>query len=193
MQVEALRAALHQAVDQIIDGYLDADAATAPAKKAGPPDGGIEVVAGEGHGSFTYRWPSGGDEEFTSSRWYGVVEHGREHRVLVAWTERAAWGRMRKRAVAFGEAGSSLYPWTEFVETDDGRYAAGVSDPAHPRALLKDGAEIPGRFHPGTVERTDQLFNGIRQGQSLRLVVKSDDELAMVRHGYWVAGLRNRI
>jgi hypothetical protein len=100
---------------------------------------------------------------------------------------------MRKRAVAFGEAGSSLYPWTEFVETDDGRYAAGVSDPVHPRALLKDGAAIPPRFDPATIVRTDRLFDGIRQGPSLRLVVKPDDELAMVRHGYWVAGLRNRI
>lgn len=153
----------------------------------------IEVVEGEGHPSFTYRWPSGNDEEFGNSRWYTVVDQGREHRVLMAWTDREAWGRMRKRAVVFGESGSSLYPWTEFVETDDGRYAAGVADPNHPRALLKHGAVIPDWFGIANIERTDQLFNVIRQGPSLRLVLGLGDEIGMVRHGYWVAGLRNRL
>jgi hypothetical protein len=111
----------------------------------------------------------------------------------VAWTVREAWGRERHRAVVFGEAGSSLYPWTEFVETDDGRYAAGISDPNHPRALLKQGDPLPDWFSTATVERTDQLFDGIRQGPSLRLVVGADEEVRMVRHGYWVAGLRNRL
>ncbi|HSW42761.1 MAG TPA: hypothetical protein VLM76_09655 [Patescibacteria group bacterium] len=111
----------------------------------------------------------------------------------MAWTDREAWGRTKERAVAFGEAGSSLYPWTEFVETDEGRFAAGISDPAHPRVLLKHGAAIPGRFDPATIERTDQLFHGIRQGPSLRLVVAPDDEVAMARHGYWVAGRLNRL
>ena len=164
-----------------------------PVTKASPADHGLEVVAGEEHGAFDYRWPGGNDEAFSESQWHILADQGRQHRVLVAWTEREAWGRMRKRAVVFGESGSSLYPWTEFVETDDGRYAAGISDPAHPRALLKHGAAIPDRFATATVERTDQLFHGIRQGPSLRLVVESDDEVAMVRHGYWVAGLRNRL
>lgn len=193
MQVEAMRAALHEAVDKIIDDYLDVGAAEPSAMEADPGADGIRVVADKDHGSFTYRWPGGDDEAFTHSRWYVVADGGREHRALVAWTEREAWGRMRKRAVVFGQTGSSLYPWTEFVETDDGRYAAGISDPAHPRALLKHGAEIPGRFDPATIERTDQLFHGIRQGPSLRLVMGPDDEVAMVLHGYWVAGLRNRI
>jgi hypothetical protein len=193
MQVEMLRAALHHAIDQTIDEYLDTGPVTRSATRADPTGEGSEVVQGTDHGSFSYRWPSGDDEEFTKARWYSVADQGREHRGLVAWTEREAWGRMRKRAVIFGESGSSLYPWTEFVETDDGRYAAGISDPAHPRALLKHGAAIPDRFSTATVERTDQLFHGIRQGPSLRLVVGSDDELVMVRHGYWVAGLRNRL
>ena len=79
------------------------------------------------------------------------------------------------------------------METDDGRYAAGISDPAHPRALLKHGVAIPDRFRTATVERTYQLFHRIRQGPSLRLVVRADEEVEMVRHGYWVAGLRNRL
>ncbi len=193
MQVVAMRAALHGAIDKIIDGYLDAEVALPSATKADPPDDVIEVVAGADHGPFPYRWPSGNDEQFSKSRWYTLVDQGRAYRVLVAWTDREAWGRMRERAVVFGESGRSLYPWTEFVETDDRRYAAGISDPAHPRALLKHGVAIPDRFSTATVERTDQVFNGIRQGPSLRLVVGSGEEPEMVRHGYWVAGLRNRL
>jgi len=192
MQVEALRAALHQAVDQIVDGYL-ASGKVRSEPVAGSTLEGVAVVTEEEHGAFPYRWPDGNDEAFTRSRWYRVRDLGREQRALVAWTEREAWGRIRERAVVFGEAGSSLYPWTEFVETDDRRYAAGVSDPAHPRALLKDGDPIPARLQGATVERIDQLFSGIRQGPSLRLVVAGSDEESMVRHGYWVAGLRKRL
>ncbi|MDA8203986.1 MAG: hypothetical protein M0Z49_14740 [Chloroflexi bacterium] len=184
---------MHEAIDQIIDGFRDADGATPPSPEPDPTGDGIEVVEGENHGPFTYRWPGGDDEVFTTSRWYILADQGREYRVLVAWTDREAWGRMRQRAVVFGESRASLYPWTEFVETDDGRYAAGISDPDHPRALLKQGAVIPDWFGTATVERTDRLFNGIRQGPSLRLVLGSDEEVRMVRHGYWVAGLRNRL
>jgi hypothetical protein len=193
MQAEMLRAALHEAIDKIIDGYVDVGVAMASTTKADLADRGVEVAGGEDHGSFQYRWPDGNDELFTKSRWYVLMNHGREHRALVAWTDREAWGRMRKRAVVFGESGTSLYPWTEFVETDDGRYAAGISDPNHPRALLKHGAVMPDWFRAARVERTDLLFNGIRRGPSLRLVLELDDEIAMVRHGYWVAGLRNRL
>jgi hypothetical protein len=193
MEADALRAALHQAVDQILDGYVTGGTLTPAPTPRPASDDGIVVLAAEDHGAFPYRWPDGNDEAFTRSRWYAIEDHGRKQRVLVAWTNRDAWGRMRERAVVFGEAGSSLYPWTEFVESDDGRFAAGVSDPAHPRALLKDGAPIPDRFDGATIVRTDQLFNGIRQGPSLRLVVEGSDEEAMVRHGYWVAGLRKRL
>lgn len=193
MQVETVRAALHEAVDRIIDGYLDAGASGPPQPMDGPTSDGVDVGESDDRGPFTYRWPDGGDEEFTRSRWYDLVDHGQGYRVLVAWTVREAWGRMRDRAVVFGEAGSSLYPWTEFVETDDGRYAAGISDPTHPRALLKHGAAMPDRFETATVERTDQLFGGVRQGPSMRLVVDASDESRMVRHGYWVAGLRKRL
>lgn len=193
MQVEMMRAALHEAIDKVMDGYIDLGLAIASTTKSDRPDDGIEVVRGEDHGPFQYRWPDGNDEQFTKSRWYTIVDDAREHRALVAWTDREAWGRMRRRAVVFGESGASLYPWTEFVETDDGRYAAGISDPNHPRALLKHGAVIPDWFRTARVERTDQLFNGIRQGPSLRLVLELNDEIAMVQHGYWVAGLRNRL
>jgi len=52
---------------------------------------------------------------------------------------------------------------------------------------------IPDRLAVAAVERTDELFDGIRNGPSLRLVVGSAEEVAMVRHGFWVAGLRKRL
>ena len=192
MQVEVLRAALHEAIDEIIDGFLHDDGSTVSTAKSGEHDD-VEVVVGEDHGPFTYRWPGGNEEEFTRSRSYTVANEGREHRVLVAWTEREAWGRIRGSVPSSsGVSGTSLYPWTEFVETDDGDVAAGLPDPDHPRALLKHGSAIPDRFASATIERTDALFEGIRNGPSLRLVLAPGGELEMVRHGYWVAGLRKR-
>ena len=191
MQVEDLRAALHDAVERIIDAYVET--VTRPAVTAESGDEGIDVVGGDGHGAFTYRWPGGDVEKFTTARVYTVLDRGQQRSVVTAWTEREAWGRMRMRAVIFGARGGSLYPWTEFVGTDDGRFAAGIPDPDHPRALLKDGAAIPDGFDTASVVRTDELFDGVRHGPSLRLVLGPEDELGMVRHGYWVACLRGRL
>ena len=191
MQLESLRAALHAAIDQIIDGYVET--VPGPAVNAEPEEEGIEVIARDDHGAFTYRWPGGDVEEFTTSRRYKVRDHGQERSAVTAWTERLAWDRMRSRAVVFGARGDSLYPWSEFVATEDGRVAAGIPDPEHPRALLKAGAAMPDGLETASVARTDELFAGVRHGPSLRLVLESDDELGMVRHGYWVAGLRKRL
>jgi hypothetical protein len=116
----------------------------------------------------------------------------------LAWTTRYAWNADRRRAVVFHRAHSQdrptkWYPWTEFVETDDGRFAAPIPDPERPRAILKEETSLPARFVDQTVQRVDQLFGSIRQGASLRLVVDETDEAEMVRHGYWVAQLRGRI
>jgi hypothetical protein len=43
------------------------------------------------------------------------------------------------------------------------------------------------------VDRTDQLFDQIRNGPSQRPVVNADEDKAMILHGYWVARLRNRL
>jgi hypothetical protein len=185
LELETLRHALHQAIDQLFDEYVATSALTQGVD--------ADVVKGEDHGAFINRWPDGSDEKFTRARWYHVTHRDRKARALVAWTEREAWGRPRQRAVIFGESGSSLYPWTEFVETDDARFGAGIPDPANPRALLKIGAPIPDRFLGATVLRTDQLFHSVREGPSLRLVVSSDNEEEMVRHGYWVALIRGRL
>ena len=92
-----------------------------------------------------------------------------------------------------GDGPSSWYPWTEFVETDTGRFGAPIPNPQRPRAILKDGQPLPARFNRKTVARADEVFDSIRNGASLRLVVDEDDEAEMVRHGFWVAQLRGRI
>jgi hypothetical protein len=193
MQVEQIRAALHEAIDRVLDGSLEAEAATPSKPDAAPTGDSIDIRKAGEQPPFPHTWPDGNDEEFSNARSYTVVDQGREHRAVVGWTDREAWGRMRRRAVVFGVSGRSRYPWTEFVETDDGRYAAEIPDPDHPRAVLKEGAPVPDWFATAAIERTDQLFRGTRKGPSLRLVLGPDDEVRMVRHGYWVAGLRKRI
>jgi hypothetical protein len=104
---------------------------------------------------------------------------------------------MRGRAVVFHAAWKDhppekWYPWTEFVQTDDGDYAATIPNPARPRAVLTERDALPKQFVGQRVERADAVFGSIRKGASLRVVVDEDDEGAMIRHGYWVADLRKR-
>jgi hypothetical protein len=195
-----MREALHTAVDRIIDEYLAAGgSSTQPS--AGQPVPTIEVpliIRGDDVGQWSYRWPSDeGTENFYASSQYDLVTPHRTHRVRVAWSERQAWGRTdRKRAIVFGQAGASstnFWPWTEFVETDTGRYAAPIPNPDHPRKVLTPSDPLPSRFRNAQVERTDQLFDHIVNGPSLRLAVDAEDEEDMIRHGYWVARLRNRL
>jgi hypothetical protein len=194
VKLEAIREELHRAVDEILDRHLGAGAPRPPR------GGGAGAVEFEGdNGPWTYRWPgSGGVEKFYESRWYKLATSNGRRRVLVAWAVRSSWGKAdRRRAIVFlqqGDADSQrFYPWTEFVETDDGRYAAPLVDPTRPRKMLADGEPLPHRFDGLTVERSDRLFDSIQDGPSLRLVVDATDEVAMVEHGYWVATLRRRI
>ncbi|MER5913724.1 hypothetical protein ABT124_25380 [Streptomyces sp. NPDC001982] len=194
MDLEAIRAELHMAVDRIIDAHAGrADDGRQQAPVADP----VSVTAGEETGPWTYRWPGSEVEDFHQTRWYEAVGEQGKQRVRVAWARRAAWGRDdRLRAVVFHQQGgvdsTTYYPWTEFVETDDSRYAAIIPKPGRPRAQLRDGDSLPDRFRDRVVERTDALFDSIAEGSSMRFVVAESDEAEMVRHGYWVATLRNR-
>jgi len=192
-----LRTAVHEAVDRVFDQY---EAAGTPGIAPSPDVQGeaIGVTAGEVTGAWKYRWPGGEEETFSQSRWYETNGPSGRQRVRVAWARRAAWGRSdRRRAIVFNQVGSpdstTYYPWTEFVETDHGRFAAAIPDPGRPRAMLTDAALLPARFKGAAVERSDALFDSVAEGPSLRLVVDEDDEATMVRHGYWVATLRRRI
>ena len=194
-QLDALRRELHAAVDEVLDHFLERAGLTKEGVQADP---GVVASPLEVTGEWTYRWPGGAEEVFYKGRWFELLGTDGAHRVRVAWTRRAAWGRDdRVRAVVFHQVGSvdstTYYPWTEFVETDDGRYAAPIPDPDRPRAMLADLDDLPPRFAGMVVERSDQVFTSIAEGPSLRLVVGKSDEAAMVEHGYWVGVLRNRI
>lgn len=201
MDAELVREALHSAVDRIIDEYLTADSSSTPSAVAQPvPTMDVPlIVPGDDTGEWTYPWFAGyGPESFYASRQYDVVNPIRTYDVRVAWCERPAWGREdRKRAIVFGQPGpassTQFYPWTEFVETDTGRYAAPIPNPDHPRKLLTPSDPLPARFRGVQVERADKLFDQIANGPSLRIVVDTEDEEVMIRHGYWVARLRNRL
>jgi hypothetical protein len=200
VDVQLMREALHGAVDRIIDEYLaGASSSSPPADQPMPTVDSPLVTRGDDMGEWTYRWPGvEGIEKFYTSRRYEVVTPYRTHRVRLAWSERPAWGRKdRKRAIVFGQTGSAdsktFYPWTEFVETDTGRYAAPIPNPEHPRKMLTSSDPRPDQFQSGQVERTDQLFDQIMNGPSLRLVVGADEDEAMILHGYWVARRRNRL
>jgi hypothetical protein len=201
MDVQMMRDALHSAVDRIIDEYLAAGTSV-PQSRTTQPSPTIEaplVARGDDTGQWSYRWPGDmGIEKFYASRQYEVVTPHKTYCVRVAWSERKSWGRKdRKRAIIFGQPGptgsANFYPWTEFVETDTGRYAAPIPNPQQPRKILTPSDSLPNKFRSAQVERTDQLFDQITNGPSLRVVVGADDEEVMIRHGYWVARLRNRL
>lgn len=200
--VDAMRADLHAALDQIIDQYLAAadGEQSEPDHSSEPTADWPLITRGDDIGPWTYTWWGSGsvEEEYESAREYKVITPSQTYHVVLAWTKRPAWGRSdRKRAIVFCRSGSPssmiFYPWTEFVQTDTERYAAPIPNPDQPRKILTHQDPLPARFRTAEVERSDQLFNHITNGPSLRLVVDGTDEESMIRHGYWVAQLRRRL
>ena len=188
---------LNATVDRVLQrvlgtGVLEGSIVTAQTGRSEPE---VQITPGE-EVPYEYRWPDGTNVTYDSARCYTLsVGHG-SRQVIVGWTRSKVWGRDRRRAVVFGQDGGAnsqqLYPWAEFVETDDGRYAAQIRDPERPRSMLKDGQPLPIRFELAEVRRADELFWTIVDGPSLRLVLQGTDEVAMVAHGFWVATLRGR-
>jgi len=195
VDMEALRRELHAAVDGIVDRL----SVPRPDQEEGPPGGDEpEITAGDQFGLWTYRWPDKQEEEFASGRWYDLRSPEGTINLRLAWTTRKAWGRDRGRAIIFqqvgGDGSNTNYPLAEFVETDDpGLFASAIPDPDRPRALLAEGSALPVRFHYATVERADRVFRSIENGPSLRLIVEQENEVEMIRHGYWVGRVRGRI
>jgi len=190
MQLELLRERMHAAIDRVLD-EIDAES-----ESDDPPAGAhdLAILRGDDNGEWHFTWPNGDTEQYHTTRWYRLSDQAGSWRALVAWTRRSAWRKDRKRAIVFGETGSgAFYPWTEFVETDDDRYAASLPNPDRPRASLTFGQPLPARFRDLDVCRADELFDTISDGPSLRLVVREADEVTMVAHGHWVATLRGRI
>jgi hypothetical protein len=188
--LEQLKSKLHREVDRLIDEAI-AGLESSPKQEDSQP------ARVRGLEPFDYPWPVIGTERFHGAAVYSIATSKGPVEAILGWTERDAWSRSRLRAVVFGYNGTDFtphrwYPWTEFVETDDGRFAAIIPDPSRPRSTLSDGAALPGRFAELTVERSDVLFESIRRGPSLRLVVDQTEDAQMVSHGYWVARLRRR-
>jgi len=197
VDITLLRTRLHDAVDQIIDDFLSHEAPLAVTGVSGGDFEKVEPISSLG--PFVYRWPANyGSEEFESATTYRHSALAGGASVIVGWTTRKAWNRDRRRAVVFHRARpddepARWYPWTEFVETDTGRFAAPIPNPQRPRAIARDTKALPERFIGKTVARSDEVFDSIREGGSLRVVVDEADEADMVRHGYWVATLRGRV
>jgi hypothetical protein len=190
MDLGRLREHLHRAIDAVIDAH----AATAGGQGNGHV---LKVERQETDKGWSYRWPSGDVEHYDTATRYRVTGDFGEADALLGRTTRYAWGRDRGRIVVFGKASgtssAAYYPWTEFVETDDGDYAAKLSMPNDPRKSLRDGDPLPPRLASANVQRNDQVFRSIRDGAALRLVVAAADVEAMIAHAYWVASLRSRI
>lgn len=185
--LEMLRTDLHKAIDEAVNTRLDMLEGDA-----------ISVeIEGPAFEEWTYTWPDGKEETYRDCEWYRVEGTSGRHRVLVGWTIRPVRGKDRRRIVVFGQQGGDastiLYPWTEFVETSDGRYAAIIPDPERPRATLRDGTPVPSRFRMAPIERTDHLYEEVSNAPTLRSVVNGDDVFQMIVHGYWVADLRGRL
>jgi hypothetical protein len=191
--LDSLRCELHAAVDEILNRLVGPRATAEQLDEDGP-----EIRPADIFGVWRYRWPDGQEEEFSSGRWFAVGAGPDPLRLRLAWTTRRAWGRDRERAIVFQQVGGTdsltYYPLAEFVESDRaGQFASSIPNPARPRALLSAGSEIPERFRGASVVRADEAFTSIERGPSLRLIVSQDDEIAMVRHAFWVGSVRGRI
>jgi hypothetical protein len=183
-------------VDRIVDRW--ARSARTPGSDGACTVLYVAVSGGTDVGPWAYQWRGEPTPEiFVASRLYEARSLKGTARIRVARSKRHVWGRERERAIVFkhqsGPDSRTYYPWTEFVETDDGRFAAAIPNPQRPRALLKEGTDLPDHLKRACVARNDSLFGSIQSGSSLRYVVEPDDEISMIEHGYWVATLRHRI
>jgi hypothetical protein len=185
MDVTAFRNDLHKLVDDLIDKHLNG-----AAERSGDP----KITRLSSRRTWSFRWPNG-TERYNPATSYQVEGDFGQTEVLVGRTTREAWGRERGRVVVFGKphGGSSYYPLIEFVETDEGNYAAKLTDPKNPRKSLRDKSKVPPRLAHAEVRRNDELFSSVRSGPALRLVVPADDDQAMIQYAYLVASQRSLI
>ena len=81
---------------------------------------------------------------------------------------------------------------TQFTKTDAGQFGSIIPVSADPRKHLRAGMTLPPRYAQATVERADKLYSSVKDGPTLRFVVKEDDMEAMLTQGYYAAHLRHR-
>jgi len=126
---------------------------------------------------YTYSWPDGSTEVYKAVI-YNVVFSGQSREVLIGFTEREAYGAIRRRVVVFVDG----HPEAEFCGTDDydvtGRLVAIVRGPD--RKLMdidKISVEYVGL---PVVEHSTVIARG-RKGKAGLVVTECDHDL-MIRH-----------
>jgi len=161
----------------------------------------FEIVATEPFTDFEYRWPNGMVRYIDAQRY--TVRRDDADYVFALGAEkggRASYQRDdRGRLVAFVRSRtseSSYYPLVEFAESDQDPdvYAAIVPRPSAPRsgatgADLEELRTIP-HLRDARLKSADEVFTSVRNGPSLRLLVRRDDPRLMIEHAWWVGTMR---
>ena len=196
---EDFRAELHSAVDAVLDRFLGADSeglTTATDGWMGElADLKIRHIRRLAE-PYVHPWPDKTGETYRTGDWYEVIAPEGSLEMLVAETTRFAWHEERGRVVVFARwMGSSgqPYPWLEYCENDADGYSADLRNPEKPRSVLRDGDPIPKELTNANVRRLDELYEGVRNGPSLRLVVDKEDVERLIRYAYWTSRVIGRI
>ncbi|MFJ5541980.1 hypothetical protein [Micromonospora chalcea] len=177
-------------------GQIDVDVLPAADRPVG-----LEIGEPEPLGKFTYRWP-GGTVKYPDAVKYTARRSGKEDVFAVGAEEggRASYGREdRGRVVVFHRRGTSemsYYPLVEFAESDldSALFAAIVPQLADPKkgataADLDALRDVP-HLNDAQLERADAVFRSVRNGPSLRVLVRRDEPEMMIEHAWWVGSLR---
>src|SRR5438128_2378999 len=114
MDLEAIRTALHGAVDKIIDDCLTGDDMTTQSIAQPLPTTETPLVTrGNVEFDWTFTWPGDeGTETFHETSLWDVVTPHDSYLARLAWGTRRSWGKEdRRRAIVFGQIGpNSFYP-----------------------------------------------------------------------------------
>ena len=199
LESKSLRVELHEALDAVLDRFLGDGS---DALKSGTSGSVGEVAELKIRHTrtlaepYVHPWPDKTRETYRTGDWYEVVAPEGSLEMLVAETSRFAWHKERNRVVVFarwmGSKGQP-YPWLEYCENDADGYSADLRNPAKPRSVLRDGEPLPNELTNAEVRRLDELYEGVRNGPSLRIVVERDDVESLIRYAYWTSRVVGRI
>lgn len=188
--VHRLKMSLHRAIDELFDAFE-------PQREVVP----IEQIHFLGDmPDWEHPFPKG-PESITDSRAFEVLTAAGKAETpirvagCIGQTRRDAFGlAARKRWVVFGAIGSvgRYYPWLEWVETDTDMVAAEAPDAVEPRKGIRDPRQAPDFLEGVDLARSEQLFERIASGKTLRMVLPADDQREMVRIAAEIARLRRR-
>jgi hypothetical protein len=190
--LDPLRASLHRMVDEAIDQTL-----SATQQRQNEEETELSIVPGNYQPEFTYTFPGNERVTFSGGHWYEVLGPHGQLKMLLANGEVDIRRERREVYYVFArESGPenplTAFECTQFTKTDAGQFGSIIPVSADPRKHLKAGMTLPPRYVQATVERADKLYSSVKDGPTLRFVVKEDDVEAMLTHGYYVAHLRHR-